>query len=730
MSSGRGTSRRVFLRAMAAAGGGLVVGVRVPQSDAQDVRTGTPALPAELELGAWVVVKPDESVVIRVARSELGQGTTTGLAQLVAEELDCDWGRVSVEQPSPSRSAAMNRQWKEFSTANSRGIRTSQDYMRLGGATARWMLLETAAEQWKVPAADLTVENGIILHTPSKRVTTYGKLATAAAKMRLPDVKALRLKEPRNWRLAGRAVKRLDLADKLTGKAVYGVDVKLPGMLNAAIRQAPVPGSTLVAFDAASVSGLPGVKKVVRVGNAAVAVVAESWWQAEKAVRSLPVTWSETSADRISSSSIGEFLKEGLDAKEAFIGHTHGDALKAISGSVKKVEAVYSLPFLHQAALEPLSCTAHWRPGKIEVWAPTQNAEGALRAAAQAAGVPVTAAEFHRTAAGGSFGRRTRHDCVTQAVLIARELPGTPVKLIWSREEDTQHGFYRPIGQYKLIGGVDDKGELAGLIFRISGQSIIASNTPQVPQSGKDNRMFQGLFPEAGEAQIGYSVPNIYIDHAMRNTHVPVGSWRGVHCNQNAFVLESFIDELARAAERDPLDFRRSLMKSHPKHSAVLTAVAARAGWEEPARAPRFRGIAQCMSFGTYTAAVAEVSVDGSGRVSIHRLVMAVDCGQIVNPDQVTAQIEGSVAFALGAFLFQEITIRDGRVVERNFDTYPSLRLPDMPRVDVVLMPSGDVWGGIGSACVAVVAPAVANAVFAATGKRIRSLPLKNGRLA
>ena len=377
-----------------------------------------------------------------------------------------------------------------------------------------------------------------------------------------------------------------------------------------------------------------------------------------------------------------------------------------------------------------MNATARWSPELLEVWAPTQNAEGAHKAASDAGGLPPAKVEFNRTHAGGSFGRRGRHDAVTQAVLIARQVPNVAVKLIWSREEDTRHGFYRPVSQAKLVGGIDEKGDVTGLIMRISGPSIIASQNPQALQRGKDPRMFQGLFAEVGEAQIGYSVPNLYIDHAMRNTTVPVGSWRGVQSNQNAFYLECFIDELAAAAGRDPYDFRRAMMRSHPKHLAVLTAAGEKSGWSRPTPPGQSRGIAQAMAFGSYAAAVAEVSVSAAGVARVHRIVLALDPGQIVNPDLVMAQIEGQVAFGLSALFHQEITIREGRTVEANFDTYGVLRLAEMPAVESVLVPSGEFWGGVGEAAIPVVAPAVLNAIFAATGKRVRSLPLKNVKLA
>jgi len=728
--SAKGSSRRELLKVAAAAGGGLALGVALPPARQRAAaRDGAAAQIADPELAAFIVVHPDDRVVVRIARAELGQGTSTGLAQLVAEELDCDWSKVSVEWVAPGRSLARNRIWRDFVTSASRGIRASQDYMRLAGASARHMLLEAAADLWKVPFAELKVEKGIVSHSATGRSASYGHLAPLAARRKIPDPRLVKLSEPEDWRLAGKPLRPLDLATKLDGRHVFGIDLRLPGMLCAALKDSAVPGARLLGIDDAAALRMPGVRRVVRVGPSAIAVVAESWWQAKTALDVVAATWDEGSEPNLSSEAIFEQLKEGLEAPQAFIGTAHGDALKAIRGAAKRIEAVYSMPFAHQATLEPMTATARWTPERVEVWTATQNAEAAQKAAAEAAGLPPERAEIHRLPAGGSFGRRIRSDFITQAVLIAREVPGTPVKLIWSREHDTRHGYYRPASMAKLTGGLDEKGEITGLIMRISCPSIAAATAGPGRQQGRDARVFQGLYGEAGEAQIGYSLPNLYIDHAMRNTRVPVGSWRGVYSNQNALFLECFIDELAVAAGRDPLDFRRSLMRSHNKHLVALTAVASKADWGRPRAPGRFQGIAQAMAYGSYAAAVAEVSVSDGGRLHVHRIVVALDCGRVVNPDLVNAQVEGCVAFGLGSLLHQEITIRDGRVIEANFDTYGVLRIAEMPQVEVVQIPSDGFWGGVGEAAIGVVAPAVLNAIFAATGKRVRTLPLRNVRL-
>jgi isoquinoline 1-oxidoreductase beta subunit len=717
-------SRRSFIGRSAAVAGGLSLGFHVPFGEA----AAQGAAPAAPEVNAWVVIRPDETVVIRVARSEMGQGTLTGLAQLVAEELECDWSRVTTEYPTPGQSLARNRVWGNFSTGGSRGVRESHEYMRQGGAAARIMLVQAAATGWNVPAAECRVQKGVISHPGSGRSTTYGKVAEAAAKVEPP--KTVTLKDPKDWTIAGKPLPRLDTAEKLTGKQVYGMDLTMPGMLNAAIKDCPVFGGKVASFDAKAVEGMPGVKRVIPVGDSAVAVIADTWWRAKTALDALPVTWDDGPNAKVSSETIMATLKEGLDAKEAFVGNQSGDAAKAIAGAAKTVEAVYGYPFQNHATMEVMNATAIWNADRCDVWTPTQNGEAALAATSEAAGLPASKCDVHKIHLGGGFGRRgASHDWVRQVVLIAKEMPGTPIKLIWSREEDMTHGRYHPITQCKMVGGLDEKGNLTGLHMRISGQSILAGLLPQNLQNGRDPVTFQGLNPGGAEAAIGYTVPNILIDHAMRNPHVPPGFWRGVNTNPNAIYLESFMDELAHAAGQDPLAFRRKLMANHPKHLAVLNAVAERVGWDKPAPAGIGRGIAQIMGFGSYTAAVAEVSVSDAGVLKIHRIVAASDPGYAVNPQQIAAQVEGSFVYGLSAALYGECTVSDGKIVEQNFDTYQVLRMDEMPAVETIVMPSGGFWGGVGEPTIAVAAPAVLNAIFAATGKRVRQIPLKNADL-
>ena len=719
-------SRRAVLAG--AATGGLTIGLSMPGLEWANAQKVVGA--AGDEVGAWVVIRPNEEVVIRIARSEMGQGTLTGLAQLVAEELECDWKNVRTEQPTPGQSLARKRIWGEMGTGGSRGIRTSEQYVRQGGAAARTMLLQAAADLWKVPVAELTVDKGVISHTPTKRTTTYGRVASAAAKLPVPDLKTMKLKDPKDWKIAGQRLRRLDTPEKLDGRKVYAIDVKLPGMLNAAIKACPVFGGKLVAYDAAKIQTMPGVRHIVRVDDKTVAVVADTWWQAKKALDVLPITWEEGSAAKASSASIAEFLKEGLTASGDNGANRNGDMATALAGSAKKIEAVYATPFLAHACMEPMNCVAKVTPDRAEIWVPTQNGEASHAATAEASGLPLEKCEVYKHDLGGGFGRRGgTQDYVRQAVSIAKQIQGVPIKMIWSREEDMTHDFYRPISQCRMAAGLDDKGQLQSLHLRISGQSINAWSAPATIKDGKDLRQLQGLTAEPSDAFIGYTIPNLAIEYAMRNSHVPVGPWRGVNTNQNAIYLECFMDEVAKAAGRDPLEFRRTLMGKHPKHLAVLNAAAAKAGWGTQAAPGVFRGIAQFKGYGSYSAAVAEVSVSDRGKVKVHRLVFALDSGHVVNPDQVEAQVEGSVAFGLSAALYGENTVKDGRMVEQNFDTYNLIRVDEMPQVETVLVPSGGFWGGVGEPTICVVAPAVLNAIHAATGSPVRSLPLKNIKL-
>jgi isoquinoline 1-oxidoreductase beta subunit len=708
----------------AGAAGGLALGLQLPFGGPAVARAqdGSP------EIGVWVAIGPDDSVNIRVVRSEMGQGTITGLAQLVAEELECNWSKVKIEYPTPGESVRRKRAWGDFSTGGSRGIRESHKYVREGGAAARMMLVQAAATQWNVPVSECTASNSVITHTPSKRTLRYGQVAEKAARLEVP--KDVPLKDPKTWKIVGKPVKRLDTADKVNGKMVYGIDVKLPGMLNAAVKACPVFGGKVKSFDESAVASMKGVKKVVQVGDNAVAVVADTWWRAKTALDKLPITWDEGENAKVSNETIAEMLKAGLDADQAFVGNQAGNIKDGLAGAAKKVEAVYGYPFQNHACMEPMNITARWTPEKCELWGPTQNGEGAWAQALAASGLTPDKVDVYKTMLGGGFGRRGAYpnDYVAQAVLIAKQMPGTPIKMLWSREEDMAQGRYHPVMQCKMVGGLDEKGNLAAFHMRLSGQSILAAVRPEIltAQKGRDPNTFQGVF-ESGEHSFTYDIPNLLVDHAMRNTHVPPGFWRGVNINQNAVFLECFMDELAEAAKVDALEFRRRLLGKSPRALGVLNAVAEKIGWGKPAPKGVYRGLAHLKAFNSYVAGAAEISVTGGNKVKIHRLVGATDPGYAVNPAQIDRQVAGSFVYGLSALFFQECTVKDGRIVESNFHDYNSMRIAQMPKVEAILKPSGgDIWGGVGEPTICVAAPAVLNALYRATGKRIRTVPLKN----
>ena len=699
-------------------GGGLALGLVLPGSpraaSAVDVPASAVDVPAQVN--CWIVIAPDDVVTIRVARAEMGQGAMTGLAMLVAEELQCDWAKVRTEFVSPQDNIRRGRIWGDMSTGASRSIAASQDYLRHAGATAREMLIAAAAQRWNVPASQCEARNSTITHAASGRIVTYGRVADDAAKLKPADVP---LKPPGAWTLAGTPRKRLDVFDKVTGHPIYAIDVRLPGMLYAAIRQCPVFGGALKSVDDDPVKAMKGVCRVVRLPDA-VAVVADSWWRANQAVKALRVTWDDRGNAGLSTAAIRDFVRDGLDATRAQIGRADGDAAAALGRAVRRVEADYEVPFLAHSTMEPQTCTVHVRPDGVEVWAPTQDASTALATAALAAGVPDSKVVVHTMLLGGGFGRRgTIQEYVRQAVLIAKQVE-QPVKLLWSCEEDVQHDLYRPFGMARLTAGLDAGGMPIAWSIRLAGPSFVASIVPNLTGEYLDRSYVSGLTEE-----MPYAIPNYLIDYVIRPTPVPLGVWRAINYTQNAFYKECFVDEMAHAAGIDPYQFRRRLLLNNPKNLAVLDAAAKHARWGAPPPPGVFRGIALNEACGSYCAQVAEVSVR-DGEVRVHRVVAAIDCGHVVNPLSVEMQTEGAVVYALTAALYGEITVKDGAAEQSNFDSYRMLRIGGTPKVETVMVPSGDFWGGVGEPSVPPLAPAVCNAVFAATGKRIRALPLEN----
>ena len=712
------SSRREFLKQSSVVGGGLVLGLHLPGAFAQSAAGSAAGTGSGSEINAWVVVRPDDTVIIRYARSEMGQGSMTSAPQMVAEELGCAWKQVKVEYASPNEHIRRKRAWGDMAAVGSRTIRNSQQYLRTAGATAREMLVTAAAKDWGVSAADCSVTEGVITHPASGRKTSFGKVADAAMKLEPP--KDVKLKDPKDWIIIGKPIPRVDIPDTAMGRQRYGIDAEMPGMVFAAVAACPVFGGKPKSFDASKAQARRGVLKVVAIDEF-VAVVADSWWRAKEALKEVKIEWDTGANGNVSSASIMDFLRAGLTQPDVAIAKRTGDVEKGLSSAVKVLEAEYFTPYLAHATMEPMGCTAVIKDGKVDVWTSTQNMEASLATAASVAGVPLENVQVHPMQLGGGLGRRGgAQDFVRQGVAIAKAMPeGTPVKTLWTREEDMQHDFYRPASLVKLKAGLDASGMPVAWYTRISSPSIISTLLKLPLKDGVDPQAV------AAYADLPHDIPNVTIEYAQRNPHVPVGFWRTVGHSQNPFVRECFIDELAAAAGKDPYEYRRTMLSKSPKDLAILDAVAKAAGWGKPLPKGVFRGIAETEGYGSYTAAVAEVSVNAKGDLKIHRLVVGIDCGYAVNPDNIAAQLQGSAVHGLSAILWGDITIKDGRVEQSNFHDYRMMKLAEMPKVEVVIAPTGGFWGGVGEPAQAPIPPAVVNAVSAAIGKRIRSLPLK-----
>ena len=713
-------SRRSFLLRSATVSGGLLLEVTLPAYSSAETGTQTAAAESSSngpEVTAWVLVNPDDSVIIRVARVEMGQGSFTGLPMLVAEELGCDWSKIQAEYASTSEHLRRNRIFGTMLTGGSRSIRDSHEYLRQAGAAARIMLTTAAAQQWGVPVSECMAANSLITHTPTKRQLSYGAVAAEAAKLDIPQDPPL--KDPKDWTVLGQPAERFDIPDKVTGKTQFAIDTKLPGMLYASIAHCPVFGGRLKSVNADKVNKMRGVVKVVPLEDAVAVVAEESWWNAHQAVRELSIEWDFGENANVSSDSIMEFLREGINLKKAPVSRDEGDVETAFAAAAKTVEAEYYAPYLEHATMEPQNCTVLYTDDRVDVWAPSQNSEATAAVTAETAQVPIAKVEVHKVHLGGGFGRRGLFiEFVRQAVRIAKTMPGKPLKLIWSREEDIQHGRYRPVALVRMKAALDASGEPTAWSVRQADQSIFSAIRPSLIKDGVDVVNVRTF------ADAPYAFPNIHMEYAMRNTHVPPGPWRAVAHTHNPYFRESFIDELAHAAGQEPYQFRRKLLAQAPKDLAILDAVAKAADWEKSLPEGVHRGIAVQDAYGSYTAAVIEASVNAEGVLKVHRVVVGIDCGYVANPDSVRAQVEGSVVFGLTAALYGEITIKDGRVEQSNFHNYKMMRIAEMPKVEVVLEPSGGFWGGAGEPGMAPLAPALCNAIFAATGKRIRSLPL------
>ena len=710
--------RRSFLKTGTLAITGLAIGFPLPGKFATLAEAATGSA-APLALNAWIHVGTNDLVTIFIDKSEMGQGILTGLCMIAAEELECGWKQIRTEF-APAAKEYFNPAFGFQGTGGSSSVRSSWDPMRKAGASAREMLIAAAAQKWSVDKAACHAENGVVIHAATGRRLSYGSVTQAAAKLPVPN--DVPLKDPKQFRIIGKPTKRLDTPDKVNGRAGFGIDMRLPGLLYAVVARCPVFGGKVASFDATKAKAVPGVKNVIQISNG-VAVVADNTWTAMEGRRALEVKWDEGPNAGINSDSITKLLA-GKMGQPGVAARKEGDAETALAGATRKVEAVYEAPYQAHCTMEPMNCTAHVRADGCEVWAPTQFQTFAQATAAKIAGVKPEATLIHTTFLGGGFGRRGEQDFIAEAVEISKAV-SAPVKVTFSREDDMQHDNYRPASYCRFAVGLDADGWPVAWTNRIASPSIFTSHFPQFMKNGLDASSVEGC------DNIPYSVPNIFVDYQLTDPGVPVGFWRSVGNSQNGFFSESFIDELAAETKKDPYEFRRHLLSKAPRHLGVLELAAQKAGWGTPPPAGRFRGIAVLTAFESFSAQVVEISVNRKERtLKVHRVVCAVDVGRVVNPDAVVAQSESAIVYGLTAALKGAITIDRGRVQQANFNTYDMLRIPEMPVVEVHMVPSEEKPTGAGELSVPPIAPAICNAIFAATGKRIRHLPIRPEDLA
>jgi isoquinoline 1-oxidoreductase beta subunit len=688
--------RRAFLKLTAASGGGLVIGFHLPACSRMD--GSYVAGDDHFSPNSWIHLASDDSVTLMFASSEMGQGVMTAIPMLLAEELEADWSKVKVA-PAPVHPDFNNPLTGRQQTGGSTAVRGYWELLRRVGATTRELLITAAAQAWGVAASECHARNGEVIHAASGRRLRYGTLLTRAAKLAPPHDAPL--KQPKDFRLIGRSLARLDTPAKVNGSAVFGSDVRVPGMLTAVVARCPVFGGKVKGYDAAAARAVPGVRQVVVIGSG-VAVLADNFWAAERGRSALAPRWDYGAKAGLGSAAITAQLRAAA-GRRGRADRSEGDTDKALARSGRVVEALYETPYLAHACMEPMCCTAHVRKDGCDVWVPTQAQTGAQAEAARVSGLSTSLVRIHTTYLGGGFGRRLRQDFVTEAVELSGSA-GAPVQVLWTREDDMQHDFYRPANCTRLRAALDARGRPTAWFQRIAG--------PGTALGGVD---------------VPYAIANLRIEQVEDDPGVPTGPWRSVGASQNAFSVECFIDELAHAAGQDPLAYRLQLLAEAPRHRAVLQLAAEKAGWGRPLPRGHGRGLAVYHSFAGWVAHVAEVSVAG-GVIRVHRVVSAVDCGIAVNPAGVRAQTESAITFGLTAALKGEITLKDGRVEQANFHDYPLLRIDEMPTIDVHLVQSLEPPGGVGEPGVPPIAPAVANAVFAATGKRLRQLPLRLDR--
>ncbi len=706
-------ARRDFIKVVSVAGGGLILGFYLPSKE--ELLATEPVPATAFAPNAWLRIDLDGSVTVTVAKSEMGQGVRTSLPMLLAEELEADWSKIRIEP------ALADPKYGDMTTGGSTSVRKSWLPLRKAGATPREMLISAAAQTWGVERATCRAEQGAVIHVPSGRSLTYGQLVETAAKLPVPALNHdasgpadVPLKDTKDFRIIGKSAARLDTPEKLDGKAVFGLDVKVPGMLVATVARCPVFGGKVKSFDATKAMAVKGVRHVAQVPSG-VAVVADSTWAAMQGREALAITWDEGPSAGLDSAGIRKMFEESAK-KTGMVARSEGDAAGALAAAAKKLEAIYEFPFLAHATMEPMNCVADVRKDGAEIWAPTQSPQWAQGDVAKLLGLPEEKVKVHTTLLGGGFGRRAMPDFVVEAAHVSKAA-GAPVKVVWTREDDMQHDFYRPASYHRVGAGIDSSGRLVAWTHRLVAPSVIAQVFGIQPKAGEADAV-------DGAAQLPYSVPNLLVDYVMVNTAVPVGWWRSVYNSQNPFVNECFLDEVAAAAGKDPYELRRQLLPEGSRLRGVLELAATKAGWGKPLPAGHARGIAGHFSFGSYIAQVAEVSVEASGKVKVHRVVCAVDCGRVVNPDTIEAQMESGIVYGLTAALKGAITIEKGRAQQNNFHDYQMLRMDEMPFVEVHIQPSKEAPGGVGEPGTPPIAPAVANAIFAATGKRIRRLPI------
>jgi isoquinoline 1-oxidoreductase subunit beta len=710
MSAGamNGVDRRSFLKAGVGGAAGLVVGFYLPGR----LEATVPAPAAALN--AWMRISTANEVTIVIDKSEMGQGILTALCMIAAEELDCDWKSIHTEF-APAAKEYFNPAFGMQGTGGSSSVRSSWDPMRKAGAAARDMLLQAAATRWKVDKSACRTENGVIYHDASKNKLTYGAVASAAALLPVPQ--DVPLKDPKTYRIIGKSTKRLDTPDKVNGRAEFGIDVRQPQMLYAVVARCPVFGGKVASFDGAKAKAVTGVKSVVEISRG-IAVVADNTWAAMQGRRMLEVKWDEGPTSGANSENISKLFAEQM-GKTGAEARKDGDAASALAGAAQKIEAVYEAPYLAHATMEPLNCTADVRADRVDVWAPTQFQTMAQGAAAKICRLKPENAFIHTTYLGGGFGRKAGTDFVMEAVETSKAI-GHPVKLTWSREDDMQHDFYRPASYAKLSGGVGTDGWPVAWTTRIACSSIMEAWFPGSTKNELDPTSVEGV------ANLPYSIPNIHVDYVRTEPGIPVGFWRSVGASQNGYFSECFIDELATAGKKDPYEFRRKLLDKAPRQLGVLNLVAEKAGWDKPLPPGRYRGIAVLEAFQSFAAQVVEISLDRKARtVKVHRVVCAVDVGRVVNPANIVMQSESAIVYGLSSALYGEIAIAGGRVVQANFNNYKVLRLDEMPVVEVYIVPSEEKPTGAGELSVPPVVPALCNAIFTATGKRIRRLPIR-----